>query len=240
MLQQAYGEDCLGRTQFHELYQRFKTGRTSIEDDPRSGRPSTSIDDDRVEKVLAVICQNRLLTVREVAEVGICKGSCHQMFTDKLKMRRVASKSVPRLMTDAQKENRITASQGLFDRLNADENFLKNVITGDETWAYGYDVATKVQSSQWMGKLSPRPKKARQSRSNVRVTLAVFFFDWKVIVRYEFVPCGETVDIEFYLNVLKRLRETVRRKRPEAWTNNIWMLHHDNAPAHASLLIREF
>ena len=32
----------------------------------------------------------------------------------------------------------------------------------------------------------------------------------------------------------------MRRKRPEAWTNKIWMLHHDNAPAHASLLIREF
>ena len=29
-------------------------------------------------------------------------------------------------------------------------------------------------------------------------------------------------------------------KRPEAWTNKTWTLHHDNAPAHASLLIREF
>ena len=55
-----------------------------------------------------------------------------------------------------------------------------------------------------------------------------------------FVPRGETVNKEFYLNVLKRLREAVRRKRPEAWTNNTWMLHHDNAPAHASLVIREF
>jgi len=54
------------------------------------------------------------------------------------------------------------------------------------------------------------------------------------------VPRGETVNKEFYLNVLKRLRAAVRRKRPEAWTNNTWMLHHDNAPAHASLLIREF
>ena len=42
------------------------------------------------------------------------------------------------------------------------------------------------------------------------------------------------------LNVLKRLREAVRRKRPEAWTNNTWILHDDNAPANASLLIREF
>jgi len=55
MLQQVYGEDCLSRTQCHEWYQRFKSGRTSIEDDPKSGRPSTSMDDDHVEKVLAVI-----------------------------------------------------------------------------------------------------------------------------------------------------------------------------------------
>jgi len=54
------------------------------------------------------------------------------------------------------------------------------------------------------------------------------------------VPRGETVNKEFYLNVMKRLRAAVRRKRPEAWTNNTWMLHHDNAPAHASLFIREF
>ena len=30
MFQQAYGEDCLSRTQCHEWYQRFKSGRTSI------------------------------------------------------------------------------------------------------------------------------------------------------------------------------------------------------------------
>jgi len=54
------------------------------------------------------------------------------------------------------------------------------------------------------------------------------------------VPRGETVKKEFYLKVLKRLRAAVRRKRPEAWTNNTWMWHHDNARAHASLLIREF
>jgi len=66
MLQQVYGEDCLSRTQCHDWYRRFKSGRTSIEDDPKFGRPSTSLDDDHVEKVLAVIRQNRRLTVREV------------------------------------------------------------------------------------------------------------------------------------------------------------------------------
>ena len=82
---------------------------------------------------------------------------------------------MPRLLTDAQKENPVTVSQEMFDRLNADENFLKNVITGDETWVYSYNVETKFQSSQWMGKFSPQPKKARRSRSNVKVMSIVFF-----------------------------------------------------------------
>jgi len=49
-----------------------------------------------------VIRQNRLLTVHEVAEEeGICKRSCHLILTDKLKMRLVAAKFVPRLLRDA-------------------------------------------------------------------------------------------------------------------------------------------
>ena len=32
----------------------------------------------------------------------------------------------------------------------------------------------------------------------------------------------------------------MRRKRPELWENQTWMLHHDNAPAQASLLIRSY
>jgi hypothetical protein len=66
-----------------------------------------------------------------------------------------------------------------------------------------YDVETKVQSSQWIRKLSPRPKGMSESlkcEGNID-----FFFDWKGIVHNEFVPRGETVNKDFYLNVLKHL-----------------------------------
>jgi len=79
-------------------------------------------------------------------------------------MRRVSAKFVPRLLTDDQKENRFKISKELLASANGNENFLKKIITGDETWVYGYDVETKMQSSQWMGEGSPRPKKARVSR----------------------------------------------------------------------------
>ena len=49
-----------------------------------------------------------------------------------------------------------------------------------------------------------------------------------------------TVNQVYYLEVLKRLREKVSRKRPELLANNSWILHHDNALAHTALSMREF
>ena len=75
----------------------------------------------------------------------------------------VSAKFMPRLLADDQKEKRVEISQELLASANGNEKFLKNIITGDETWVYRYDVETKMQSSQWIGKGSPRPKKARMS-----------------------------------------------------------------------------
>ncbi|UYV62125.1 hypothetical protein LAZ67_1007912 [Cordylochernes scorpioides] len=113
------------------------------------------------------------------------------------------------------------------------------VITGDEAWVYGYDVETKAQSSQWKLPHEPRPKKARQVRSNVKVLLTVFF-DCRGVVHHKFLPQGRTVNKEYYLQVMRNLREAILQKRPDLWKNKNWLLHHDNAPAHTSLLVRDF
>jgi len=64
------------------------------------------------------------------------------------------------------------------------------------------------------------------------------FSDIQGIVHKEFVPPSQTVNGKSYCEVLKRLREGIRRKRPDKWKKNIWFLHHDNAPAHTSLVVR--
>ena len=60
------------------------------------------------------------------------------------------------------------------------------------------------------------------------------------LLHYESVPTGQTVNQVYYLEVVKRLREKVRRKRPELFANNSWILHHDNTPAHTALSVRGF
>ncbi|UYV70868.1 hypothetical protein LAZ67_8000923 [Cordylochernes scorpioides] len=89
-------------------------------------------------------------------------------------------------------------------------NLLQRVITGDEAWVYGHDVETKAQSSQWKLPHEPRPKKALQVRSNVKVLLTVFF-DCRSVVHHEFLPQGRTVNKEYYLQVMRNLREANAR-----------------------------
>jgi len=86
-------------------------------------------------------------------------------------------------------------------------------------------------SSQWKTASSPRPKKARHVKSNVK-TMLTAFFDIDGLVHHEYVPRGQVVNKEFYEMVLQRLRDAVRRHRPEKWHSGNWILHHDNAPAH--------
>ncbi|UYV79546.1 hypothetical protein LAZ67_17003073 [Cordylochernes scorpioides] len=60
------------------------------------------------------------------------------------------------------------------------------------------------------------------------------------VVHHEFLPQGRTVNKEYYLQVMRNFREAIRQKRLDLWKNKNWLLHHDNAPAHTSLLVRDF
>ena len=66
------------------------------------------------------------------------------------------------------------------------------------------------------------------------------FFYCNGVVHYESLPQGRTVNKEYYLEVMRRLREAIPEKRTELWKSQSWILHHDSTPAQISLLVREF
>ena len=138
-------------------------------------------------------------------------------------MRKISAKMVPWILTHDQKQRRLHTSSDLL----RNSQLFDRVITGDETWCLQCDPKTKRQSMQWKTQNSPRPKKARVFRSQVK-TMLVCFFNHKGIVHYEFIAQGQTVNQQCYLELLTKLRECVRRKRPGLWPDK-WILHHDNA-----------
>ncbi|UYV83400.1 hypothetical protein LAZ67_23000892 [Cordylochernes scorpioides] len=240
MLTVAYGEATLDRSKVYRWYKMFSEGRVDVNDEERAGRPRTSTTDEIINEVEKMILANRRITVREVAEdLNISIGSCHSIFINDLGMRRIAAIFVPKLLNCDQKQHRMNIANEMLDSVRDDPNLFQRVITGDEAWVYGYDVETKAQSSQWKLPHEPRPKKARQVRSNVKDLLTVFF-DCRGVVHHEFLPQGGTANKAYYLQVMRNLPEAIRQKRPDLWKNKNWLLHHDNAPAHTSLLVRYF
>ena len=102
-----------------------------------------------IVRVRQIIREDRRRTIDEVIMlVGISHGTCHKILKEYLKMRRVASKFVPRLLSVDQKHQRFDVCLDLKENSANDLRFLLNVIKGDETWVYAYDPETKTQSSQ--------------------------------------------------------------------------------------------
>ncbi|UYV82817.1 hypothetical protein LAZ67_22000970 [Cordylochernes scorpioides] len=213
MLQTAYGDAVMSRRRVFEWYKRFKEGREETADNGHSGRPSTSTTPEKVDKVLEL----DILGVR----------------------RRLNAVIVPKDLTFDQKNARKETASLNLEATTDDPELLKRVITGDETWIYGFDSETAQQASEWRFKNEQRPKKARKAPSKVKVMLTEFF-DYQGIILHEFQQQGSTITADSYLGVLRRLREVIRQKQPELWRSKSWILHHDNALAHTALKISKF
>jgi hypothetical protein len=71
---------------------------------------------------------------------------------------------------------------------------------------FQYDPGTKRQSMHWKTPTSLIMKKARMSKSKVKAMMIVFF-DIRGVIMIEWVPEGQTVNQEHYLEVLTKLRK---------------------------------
>jgi len=90
-------------------WRRFRNGCESVEDEKRSGCPSTSKTQENIERVSEMIRSNRRLTIRETSEdLNISYGSIQNILTTDLNMRRVSAKFVPRVLTVEKKQQRLS------------------------------------------------------------------------------------------------------------------------------------
>ena len=191
LLQEVYGDDTMSRTRLLEWHRRFKEVREEVEDDHKSGRPSTSRTDENVESVRQKVQSDCRLTVRMIAyELGMNSEKVWRIVTEDLGKRKICAKMVPRLLNEGQKERHVQVCQDILEQLETEPNLLKRVVTGDESWIFEYDPLTKRQSLEWKSALSPRPKKLK---SKTKVML-IAVFDVHGIVQAEFLPQGQTIN----------------------------------------------
>ena len=123
-LTEAYGDATLSRTMVFKWHKAFKEGRENVEDDPRSGRPISSTNDQNVEVVRTVIAKDRRLSVRMIAEeTGLNKNAVHRILTEHLHTRKICAKLVPKNLSVEEKANWLEICQDLLGRLEIEPDF---------------------------------------------------------------------------------------------------------------------
>ena len=239
MLQTAFGASCTNRASVFEWHKRFKEGRESVRDDKRCGRSNEVRTTELIGQIKNFMDNDRRVSIETIsARFDNSVGTVHTIIRKELKIQKICVRFVPRVLREDQKERR-QDSREMVELINSDPALLDALVTCDESWIYCYDPETKRQSSQWKHASSPRPKKATQSKSTHK-HLMITFFDSTGIIYMHWVPIGQTINKEYYAEVLREFRKRFRRKWPALFKSGQWHFHQDNAPVHNTILVTDY
>lgn len=231
----AFGDYAVSYATVKNWFAEFRRGRTSLEDEDRSGRPSEAVTEDNVELVRGMIQVDPRVTYAMIEKsLDIHPPQVHRILHEFLGVRKRTARWVPRQLTEEQKAARVEWCIFMKEKFrNGSARELDNVITGDETWVYQFEPEKKQQSQVWMFPGDQLPVKSRRTRSCGK-QMVLTFFSSGGHVSTSVLEGQRTVNSQWYCNVgLRTLLENVREKWSRTRLRNM-VLHHDNAPAHTS------
>ena len=173
-LADVYGSSAPSYAQVIFWVVEFKCGRTSLEDEARSGRPLDATDEEMCKKVRDLVYPDRRIQVEEIAQtLGISHGSVSTILHDRLGMHKLTTHWVPKSLSNEQMATRASVCSALLKSFRSKDDFILRLLTVDETWVHYYEPENKAQSRQWVGPGSPRPKKFKTQPSAGKVMAKV-------------------------------------------------------------------
>ena len=147
-----------------------------MEDDTRSGWPSSSQNKDNVVRIRDIIREYCTVTVHMLADaLHINKSTCHQILREELGKRKLNASLVPHALTLDQKKVRASICSDLLHEVQNNATFVNSIIAEDESWCFQYDRQTKRQSAEWRSTGTPPRKKVRRQPSTTKTMIMLFF-----------------------------------------------------------------
>nr|XP_012416218.1 PREDICTED: putative uncharacterized protein FLJ37770 [Odobenus rosmarus divergens] len=137
LLKEAYGNEVMSRARVFDWHKRFKEGREDVRDDARSGRPVTHRTDENIQKVKDLVCSNRRLTVRMMAEeLNLDKETVRLILKENLNMRKVSAKVISGILKDEPKPRGFDFRSDLSKETRKNSSCVRKKITSSETWTH--------------------------------------------------------------------------------------------------------
>lgn len=226
----VYGDSAPSYSTVKHWASLFKLGRKTLEDDPRSGRPIETTDSDMMEKIEKLIHEDTRSSLAILVKMlNIPRGSVSRVLYEKLNMKKLCGKWIPRNLTTQNKRDRVAAAHEFLELLkwNERETFNRMVLV-DETWIYFHEPVTKIGSI----KMESATDGQETSLSKVMVTVC---WDAKGILMVEVLPTNTSFTGQYYSDQMHRLREAIKQKRHSLLDREPILLH-DNGQPHKSLV----
>jgi [histone H3]-lysine36 N-dimethyltransferase SETMAR len=210
-------------------FKRFSSGDVSLEDQPRSGRPSV-VDDDTLRQ--AVEEQPCTSTRRLSAELGPSQPTI-QRHLHQLGLVNRRCRQIPHELTATQAQQRLDLCKELLAHPH-DMRFIRRIVTGDEKWIF---FRNPNKENQWLYPGMPTQPVVKQGRFDCKVMLCVWW-NFEGVIHFELVPEGRAVNANLYTQQLDRVYAVLCERYPALVNRNRVLLQHDNAPAHTARLTR--
>ncbi|GFX40393.1 histone-lysine N-methyltransferase SETMAR [Trichonephila clavipes] len=109
--------------------------------------------------------------------------------------------------------------------------FLKQMVTEDEKWVT-YDNIVRKRS--W-SKRNEAVQTVAKPGLTAREVLLCIWWNWKGIIYYELLPCGQTLNSDLYCQQLDHLKLAVDQN----WPTEDVLFHQDNARPLLSVVTRQ-
>ena len=85
----------------------------------------------------------------------------------------------------------------------------------------------------------PDPRRPDRANPPTNFWWSLFFYVTGMIYMH-WIPTGQTVNKEYYVEVLREFRKRFRWKRPALFKSGQWHFHSDNTPVHSSILVIDY
>ncbi len=223
----------------HRWFRKFAAGMRDFSV-KKTGGHLTKVNDKKLDEICALLAKDNTMCLRVIARhTGLSLRTVHNVLRNKLELKKCPAKWIPHLLSQDQKDRRLRMSQDLLWHFRRSPTLQDRVVTGDECWFWCYKPATKRNSSAWLRRNERRPHKPVKDHY-VRKVMVVIFWDSRGVIFRQFVPAGQGVTKEVYLQMMRDLREAIRRRHQCFWARLNFWLHHDGAPAHQSDIVVNF
>lgn len=224
-INQVWGPNSTAERTVRRWFEKFRSGDFSLEDEPRSGRPRATPDED----LKAVVEDDPSQTVREIAEkLGLSKSSVADGLKRIGKVKKL-DKWVPHNLSDRQKLARLEVSSSLLLR-NRNDPFLDRIVTCDEKWIT-YD--NRRRSGQWLDADEP-PRQFPKPNVHEKKVMVTVWWSSAGVIHYNFFSPGQTITAESYCEEIDKMYRKLRQLQPALVNRKGPILLHDNARPHVS------